>query len=241
MPFTLEPSPKELKPKVLDWSDAPLARYYDGFYIKVIDDLFTPAECAALIALAESDQKWEQAAVHFGLGPDQNVVDTSYRNSERILRFDADAAQQLLNRLLPYISELVEIKPGGEWETIVAKKGNMKTVWKLVGVNERLSFLRYGPGHFFKGHPDGQLELPDGRKSRVTVQIYLNDEGVKGGETRMFAPGSNYKRHLDVKPKTGRVLIFQQRGMYHTGEEVTKGLKYAVRSDFLFVENPVDA
>jgi hypothetical protein len=101
-------------------------------------------------------------------------------------------------------------------------------------LNERLSFLRYGQGHFFRGHCDGQLELPDGRESRVTVQIYLGDADVVGGATRIFKSLRDKEAFVDIKPKMGRVLIFQQRGLHHSGEDVTKGVKYALRSDFMF-------
>jgi predicted 2-oxoglutarate/Fe(II)-dependent dioxygenase YbiX len=94
-----------------------------------------------------------------------------------------------------------------------------------------LSFLRYGQGNFFRPHCDAQLDLPDGRKSRLTIQIYLGEDGVEGGATRIMDTSTKY---FDVEPRKGRVLIFQQRGIYHSGEEVTKGVKYAVRSDILF-------
>lgn len=100
-----------------------------------------------------------------------------------------------------------------------------------IRINERLSFLRYGKGNFFRPHTDGQLDLPDGRKSRVTVQIYLGEDGVEGGATRIM---DTNKKYIDIEPKKGRVLIFQQRGVYHSGEEVTKGMKYALRTDILF-------
>src|SRR6266498_1755317 len=86
---------------VLDWSTTPLANVYAGHYVKIIDDLFTPEECAALIKLAESDAEWQQAAVHYGIGMDKSYVDTEYRNSERILRFDDAAAEQLYQKMPP--------------------------------------------------------------------------------------------------------------------------------------------
>ena len=94
--------------------------------------------------------------------------------------------------------------------------------------------MRYEQGHYFRGHCDGQLELPDGRKSRVTVQIYLGDEEVEGGATRIFKGVKEKGAFVDIEPKKGRVLIFQQRGLFHSGEDVTKGVKYALRSDFMF-------
>lgn len=105
----------------------------------------------------------------------------------------------------------------------------------MPSVNERLSFLRYQPGNFFRPHHDGQLQLRDGRQSRVTLQIYLNDEGLEGGATRIWGHGSEQTRKfIDIEPKLGRVLIFQQRGLLHSGQEITKGVKYAMRSDFMF-------
>ncbi|KAF9448733.1 hypothetical protein P691DRAFT_729118 [Macrolepiota fuliginosa MF-IS2] len=222
---------------VLDFSTTTLPEY-SRCYCKVIDDVFSPEDCAALIALAESDNEWEQAAVHYGLGASQNYVDTSYRNSERILRFDHKAAELLFRKLLPYVPELNELKTGTPYsEKIAGVTGLRMHRYKLVGLNERLSFLRYGPGNYFRSHCDGMLQLPDGRKSFVTVQIYLGDEYVQGGATRFWS--NNHKRYLDIDPKPGRVLIFQQRELTHSGEDVVQGRKYALRSDLLFVREPL--
>ena len=128
---------------VFDWSTTPLARFYNGFYLKVLDNFFTSEECAALIALAESDSDWKQAAVHYGLGANENYVNTDYRNSERILRFDHEAAEKIYQRLLPYVQELVEIKPGDEWERIIDQPGHVKGTWKLVGYVLLQSFISY--------------------------------------------------------------------------------------------------
>lgn len=105
-------------------------------------------------------------------------------------------------------------------------------------VNPRLSFLRYGPGHYFKPHCDGLVSLDDGaRKSFVTLHLYLNEgEGLSGGATRFWTPDK--KEFLDLEPKLGRVLIFQQRMLIHSGEEVTGGMKYTMRSDFMFEAAP---
>lgn len=98
-------------------------------------------------------------------------------------------------------------------------------------INERLSFLKYGAGHFFGSHCDYLQTLPDGRKASVTLQIYLGDDGVEGGATRIYGTKN---RVFDVEPKKGRALIFQHRHVYHSGEKVTKGFKYTLRSDFMF-------
>jgi len=217
---------------IFDFSNTPLRDDYKGYYIKVIDNVFTPEECAELIALAESDQQWKQAAVHYGTGPNDNYVDTEYRNSQRILRFDKQAAAKIQERLLPYVPELIKIQPGDKWETVVAKRGELDETWELAGVNERLSFLRYEKGNYFRPHCDGPLYLPDGRQAGATIQVYLGEDEIEGGATRIL--GHHDDKYVDIEPKKGRVLIFQQRGVYHSGEDVVKGVKYALRSDFLY-------
>ena len=127
---------------IFDWSTTPLARYYNGFYLKVLDDFFTSEECAAFIALAESDDKWTQAAVHYGLGAHENYVNTDYRNSERILRFDHETAEKIHPRLLPYVQELVEIKRGDKWEGVIGQPGRISGTWKLVGCVHPSFFLK---------------------------------------------------------------------------------------------------
>ncbi|KAF5320156.1 hypothetical protein D9611_010353 [Ephemerocybe angulata] len=223
MQLSLEPRTTIPEGAIFDWATTPLSEYYDGCYLKVLDDVFTDEECAALIALAESDKEWSPAFVNFGLGPNDKFIDTEYRNSERILRFDHEAAEQIYKRLLPYVPELVEVRAGDKWESVVGTPAKKKGVWKLVGVNERLSFLRYGPGQFFREHVDTQLDLPDGRKSRVTIQIYLGEDGVEGGATRIRDMSG--ARYFDVEPKKGRVLIFQQKDIWHSGQDVVEGSK----------------
>jgi hypothetical protein len=63
------------------------------------------------------------------------------------------------------------------------------------------------------------------------LHIYLNDV-TSGGATRFWTPDK--KHFIDVEPKIGRVLVFQQRMLVHSGEEVTEGIKYTMRSDFMF-------
>lgn len=107
-------------------------------------------------------------------------------------------------------------------------------------MNSRLSFLKYSAGHFFQPHCDGLVSV-DNLKSFVTLHLYLTDRDVaregsdgtlNGGCTRFWTP--NKRHYLDVEPKIGRVLIFQQRMLVHSGEAVSDGFKYTMRSDFMF-------
>jgi hypothetical protein len=138
MKLSLEPRPDQTPAEVFDWSITPptVQREYEGSYVKVIDDVFTAEECASLIALAESDAEWKQAAVHYGLEAHQQYVNTEYRNSERILRFDHEAAELIYQRLLPHVQELVELKPEDPWRYVVSPAQSNRAqegVWRLVG------------------------------------------------------------------------------------------------------------
>jgi len=79
---------------------------------------------------------------------------------------------------------------------------------------------------------DGCYSNPDEtERSYYTLHLYLN-EGVKGGATSFHS--WNMKRQLDVEPKIGRVLIFQQRDLLHSGADVVGGLKYTLRTDLMY-------
>lgn len=45
---------------------------------------------------------------------------------------------------------------------------------------------------------------------------------------------------LEVKPKLGRVLMFQHRFLLHSGEELKAGLKYAMRTDLMLTKAATD-
>lgn len=101
------------------------------------------------------------------------------------------------------------------------------------------------------GHCDGHFLTSDIKdrdpslpleKSWITIQIYLSSEGLVGGSTSFW--GRSAKDHhvkIDVEARQGRVLIFQQRELVHTGENVQKGSKITVRSEFMYKKVVEDA
>lgn len=72
---------------------------------------------------------YEVALTNVGGGKDRLIVDV--RNSSRVIVDDEARAEELFGRLEPFLPP----------------------VWagrRLVGLNERLRFLRYDPGEYFK-------------------------------------------------------------------------------------------
>ena len=95
-------------------------------------------------------------------------------------------------------------------------------------------------------HCDGTYETPDGKeRSYFTLHLYLSDaddskggEPLKGGATTFHS--YNMKNRVDVKPKYGRVLMFQHRFLLHSGDDVLSGTKYTMRTDVMFAKKAAE-
>jgi hypothetical protein len=130
-----------------------------------------------------------------------------------------------------------------------------KDVLRITRLNERLRFLKYTRGMYFREHCDGSYVTPDRKEiSFITVHLYLNsevsnteDDAVKcvqregwpvdqrplqGGSTRFHS--MNLQRYLDVFPQAGSCLVFQHRGLLHSGDDVVQGTKYTMRTDVMY-------
>jgi len=234
----------------LDFSQTALATDYPNFYAQILDNVFTPAECASLISQAEASAKdgWEPAR----LG--SHTVNNTFRDSERILHTSPETAAFIFERVKPYLEvadiQRIDIPATGRWPALAWSKSAKIPQgkighWQLKGLNELLRFLKYSEGHFFRPHVDGMFPpklaaTGPVEKSFLTLHLYLNgdgegggpDGGPDGGATRFW---SKDKAHwIDVEPKVGRVLLFQQRLLMHSGEEVRGGTKYTMRTDVMY-------
>ena len=107
-------------------------------------------------------------------------------------------------------------------------------------LNERLSFLKYSPGEYFKAHQDGYYIRPDNSEiSYITVQIYLNDLKEEDGGSTTFIKDTYNKIYQDysVIPKVGRVLLFEHE-LEHEGSILKNGLKNIINQNhMLLVKN----
>ncbi|MBL4765893.1 MAG: 2OG-Fe(II) oxygenase, partial [Colwellia sp.] len=122
-----------------------------------------------------------------------------------------------------------------------------------------LKYHGYSHDDFFKPHSDGAWPgsriidnelianaFPD-RYSQMTFLIYLNDE-FEGGATRFLVNANDTTKpaktgdavvNIDVRTPAGSILCFPH-GMHplhciHSSVAITKGVKYIIRSDVLFV------
>ncbi|MGE0786396.1 MAG: 2OG-Fe(II) oxygenase [Sandaracinaceae bacterium] len=131
-----------------------------------------------------------------------------YRNQDRVMRDDAAFASDLFARLRAHL-------PG--------RIGGLT----LYGLNERLRFYRYQPSQRFEAHMDHWYQPDETHITLLSVLVYFNDD-FDGGETK-------FMEQLDdvVVPKAGLAAVFQHK-VRHEGCEVTRGAKYAMRTDVIY-------
>ena len=181
----------------------------------ILDNVFTKEECDSLINLSEEiPENYEIAKISYD---DEQIIDTSYRNNQRWLKFDKKIAETFFEKIKSYIPIEFEGNP-------------------VSCVNERLSFLKYSAGEYFRAHEDGYYIRPDNSEiSYITVQIYLNDlKEEDGGATTFIEDTSNgIYQDYSVIPKVGRVLLFEHN-IEHEGAILKNGLKYCIRTDVMY-------
>eukprot|EP00546_Thalassionema_frauenfeldii_P018372 CAMPEP_0178897732 /NCGR_PEP_ID=MMETSP0786-20121207/1918_1 /TAXON_ID=186022 /ORGANISM="Thalassionema frauenfeldii, Strain CCMP 1798" /LENGTH=232 /DNA_ID=CAMNT_0020568331 /DNA_START=985 /DNA_END=1683 /DNA_ORIENTATION=- len=186
---------------------------------KTLSCVLSLNECQAIIDRSETFG-FKPALLNVGGGLE--VYDPNARNSDRVIVDDPQFAAALYERLKEFLPQSVS-------------EGNKK--YFATGLNERMRILRYKKGHCFPSHSDGCYERPDGSEiSFFTIMVYLN-ESFEGGETLFFPDKfhSNYEKSTAVTPKTGLVSCFEHHVM-HEGALVTKGVKYAIRTDLMFAD-----
>ncbi|CAF0988158.1 unnamed protein product [Rotaria sordida] len=176
----------------------------------ILLNVFTPEECQQWIKMTE-ERGYSPALINLG---EQQVLMTDIRNNDRCMIDDVAMAQMIFERIKLYLPNVFEDH-------------------QLVGLNERLRFLRYDPGQKFEKHLDGTYYRNDGslERSYITIQLYLN-EGFQGGETT-FVHFWDSTKNVSSIPRTGMVLVFQH-DLLHEGAPLRKGRKYTVRTDVMY-------
>lgn len=206
---------------------------------------------------------WERALVNVGNG--KQALATDVRNCGRIILDDHDLAARLLNRLFPFLQTL-QLDTIADRPLITGLAGRGKTYrltrinerLRFLRYQGGEYFDVHGDGVYVT--PDNQ------ERSLITIHLYLNGDGEQdldelrrekraagdsgqynrdvdgkllGGATsfmEMYGIGKEDDQHLRVFPRTGSVLVFQQRDLLHSGDPVVRGTKYTVRSDIMYRE-----
>ncbi len=143
----------------IDFSKTPLPEY-TGRYAVVLDNVLSPAECTELIKLAQlsagagepdvEKDGWRPAMVN--AGPHGEFLATDYRNSDRIIWDERTVVHRLLMRcfLAEQVKKDLAVLEGNE-DILGQRAVELGHKWKATRLNERMRFLRYGKGQFFRG------------------------------------------------------------------------------------------
>ncbi|KAL9112485.1 MAG: hypothetical protein Q9227_003327 [Pyrenula ochraceoflavens] len=232
------PPPPPSPVQQIDFNEAGLTDYAQLWAVQ-IDGLFTPSECGQLLAAAQSttNDTWSQAMVNVGGG--RQKLYTDIRDCGRIIWDSPEIAEKLWKRIEPLIDPSILTLTD---KARVTGNGPVKRkeIWRATRLNERLRFLKYEKGQYFHEHCDGSYVTPDGKEmSFVTVHVYLNGgdqdsapERLQGGSTKFIS--MDFGHEIDVNPRMGSVLVFQHRGLLHSGDEVKSGVKYTLRTDLMY-------
>ncbi|KAF2277886.1 uncharacterized protein EI97DRAFT_277040 [Westerdykella ornata] len=239
--FLRTPGPKVTK-ETIDFKAAGL-REYEDYYAVVLDGVLSEEECNTLVSAVDAsvDGRWERAMINSWNGSQRMREDI--RKCGRVIVDDRDLMRRLWARVEGAVPELERLV---NWANITgmgpASRGE---VWAMTRLNERARFLKYVGGEYFKPHGDGQYQTEDGfERSYFTLHLYLNDGAGKDGAEPLEGGATVFHSHCDkdlkVEPKVGRVLLFQQRCLIHSGEDVVKGTKLTMRTDIMYARKPND-
>ncbi|KAJ7621366.1 hypothetical protein FB45DRAFT_839261 [Roridomyces roridus] len=197
----------------------------------IINDVFEPSECKALIDAAEA----------VGMLPDEPTAGSATQLASVLAHnfiwlADAEFHATMYSRVVDLLPQTIK---GGA----------------VRGINTRFRLYRYRPGALYRPHIDGAwpssaldesttpssyiYDSDPAVYSRLTFLIYLNDD-FDGGCTTFFLPAAEQGvlEARPVKPRTGTVCVFPHgaaRGsLLHEGSGVTEGAKYVIRTEVLY-------
>jgi hypothetical protein len=181
----------------------------------VISSLFTQAECEALLR-PDIKNSFQKANSNYP---------TYYRNNDRLVIDNEALADQLFQKVKPYLPETIETDSAIQSET---------GTWQLQALNTRLRFCKYAANQYFHRHLDGIHYRSDIVQSKLTFMIYLNGASeFKGGRTLFYKTKEDSEVWATYIPQQGDLIVFDHN-VWHEGEVLSAGEKFVLRSDILY-------
>ncbi|KAH8556547.1 hypothetical protein BGW37DRAFT_17293 [Umbelopsis sp. PMI_123] len=203
-------------PKLFPKSDLQAQELLPG-QIYTISEFFSIKECDSLISYIENN-------IQLQATPAIPKRGEALRSNDRISVSDADFAHTLWSLGVDNVVK----------STSAIYKAALPH--KPAGLNTNIRIYRYIPGQKFECHYDDTVkDNKSGMWSEWTLLIYLTgEEEMTGGET-VFYKTEKKKSSVVVKPIKGTALLHRHGAscLLHEAKEVTKGVKYVLRSDVL--------
>jgi len=191
-----------------------------GRFAVLIHNVLSPEECRELVRRAKGEN-FQEILVRGAGKYHANVA-----SCDRCVVKDVDLAAELFNRVQ------YALKGSGLDKNLQHASGN--TAMCATGLSSQLHFLKFRQGDFFAPHRDSQYKRGHDL-SYVTLQVYLNSS-YRGGTTSFNVSGA---KHLDVKVKTGSILLFSQ-ALRRQETPVTEGRRFSIRADIMYGKPPLN-
>jgi len=143
------PDVKPITVERIDFSTTALPEYV-GMYATVLDNVLSVSECAELLRLAESASTtgWQQALVNAGLGLES--FRPQVRLCERSIWDDREVVKRIWNRCLLADGLESDLRILDKEEIIGELGAQRGERWRMTRLNERMRFLKYGSGQYFR-------------------------------------------------------------------------------------------
>jgi len=121
---------------------------YSSLYATVLDGILSPEECRTFVSLAEASTSnvWERALINVGGGRQVHMEDV--RKCGRIIWDDQEVVNRLWDRVKTMLPELHTI--ANQPDVTGDGPTKRREVWKMTRLNERMRFLKYTAGEYFK-------------------------------------------------------------------------------------------
>jgi hypothetical protein len=150
-PYFLVSSPSDADSIIvekIDFAASPLPEYA-GMYATVLDNVLSASECAELLSLAEmsSSGGWQPALINAGIG--REVSAPEVRSCGRIIWDSTEMVKRIWDRCLLASGLERDLQVLDNQEMIVGKQA-MGYKWKMTRLNERMRFLKYSSGQYFR-------------------------------------------------------------------------------------------
>jgi hypothetical protein len=146
--FLDSPAPN-IQKHVVDFVKEGDMHEYDKHWAVVLDGVLSKEECQTLLSVAEAstDAKWERAMVNTGMGMQAMYEDV--RKCGRIILDSREIAAKIWERVAPSVPEIHSLH---NWANVTGNgPWKRKETWKVTRLNERMRFLKYVGGEYFKG------------------------------------------------------------------------------------------
>lgn len=212
----------------------------------VLHDLLSADECAALLADLYR-QPWVP------VGRNGLLRDFDQRNdpvgSVRATAYSEEFAQRLWNRIKPVVPvvRVMDDDTPTDW--------NGDPVWRAIGINPLMRFIRYTSGGLLVPHYDAPYDYRAGKRTLMSFVLYLTDNGAADGGATRFIKDPQSSLPLSqriyedwhwgrlatkedvravVRPQSGSALVFDHR-LLHDSEELHGSTpKVIIRTDVVF-------